>query len=91
MSQLCQHAYLASQSLQDVYDTLPCIFAASSSSAEGNPARMKPGCAVCVENVLYCDSLGYSKSVHLLGMRVMTDSRAIEKYLNTSQAQNGPR
>ncbi|KAJ2916769.1 hypothetical protein MD484_g3616, partial [Candolleomyces efflorescens] len=63
VSRLCQQAYLSSQSLQDIYEALPCIYRAAGHSGNPsvNPAGMKPGCAICIEKVLYCDTVDYSK------------------------------
>ena len=63
VSRVCQQAYLSSQTLQDIYEALPCIYSAAGRPANSsmNPAGMKPGCAICVENVLYCDTVDYSK------------------------------
>lgn len=92
VSRVCQHAYLASQALQDVYDALPCIFSASGSSTAGNPAVMKPGCAFYIEKVLYCDSPEYSKYVWVAGWNVTIDAYDVSgKYLNTSLLRRGRR
>jgi len=59
VSRVCQHAYSSSQSLQDIYESLPCIFSAALNCP--NPAGMKGGCAMCIENTLYSDSRDYAK------------------------------
>lgn len=64
VTRLCQHAFLSSQTLRDVYDALPCIYRASSASpSNGNPAGMKPGVTCCIENVLHSDSHETSRKV----------------------------
>ncbi|KAF6761270.1 snRNA-activating protein of 50kDa MW C terminal-domain-containing protein [Ephemerocybe angulata] len=59
-TRICQHAYLASQTLQDVYEMLPCIYKANPGD---NPAGMSPGCTICIENMLYSDTAAYSNQV----------------------------
>lgn len=82
VTRLCQHAFLSSQTLRDVYDALPCIYRASSASpSNGNPAGMKPGVTCCIENVLHSDSHETSRSAissrlcNLVTSSILTFSR----------------
>ncbi|TFK20983.1 hypothetical protein FA15DRAFT_598751 [Coprinopsis marcescibilis] len=55
VNRICQQAYLSWQTLRDIYDALPCIFKAGTPSTESH-LGVQPGCAICIEGVLYSDS-----------------------------------
>lgn len=60
ISRICQHAYLSCQTLQDVYDALPCVFKVPKNGAahpESWCNGIQPGCVICVEDTLYPDRL----------------------------------